>query len=486
MKRQMIYIAVLLTAVCLAQSKEVIVTGKINQVMAKTAYLREMDPYDPASAGKAIDSATIDTNGVFLISLKLQKPVKYTLGFGQFNAIPDLYLWPDDSLYIDIQFGEQTMNYNVFGKGEGYLANKLYTDFSKQFSVTPELAQKYQQVSQSDTIDLLIDFISSHKDKQIDYINKYSSKVPENVKAELIMNIEYDWASTVLSRLIEEMQNQYQSNAIVWDHKQFSAPVLAKVKLNNPDAARSNAYRIFLDRHLMINFLEYYFGKAKEGTELSVKDSYGYLFSSIRNQYKGVALDLEMSKLFNDLFAEMKTNEEYEFAKVEFQKFRKEAKDKGFLPPIEKLFDTQRPLTVGMAAPAFSLPDSTGKMISLSDFKGKVVYIDFWGTWCGPCRKEIPALKELHTKFEANKDVVFMSLALEHGDMKAWKDFVRSQALHGVQLYVDRSNREISQKYRIVSVPTFMLIDKNGNIANPNAKRPSEPGIEDDIKKLLQ
>jgi thiol-disulfide isomerase/thioredoxin len=135
----------------------------------------------------------------------------------------------------------------------------------------------------------------------------------------------------------------------------------------------------------------------------------------------------------------------------------------------------------------FSFPDITGKQVTLSDLKGKVVYIDFWATWCGPCIKEIPSLKELETNYQG-KDVVFLSISIDASkDRKKWEEFVVSKEMKGVQLFVgDKGHKEISAAYKITGIPRFVLVDKEGNIASPDAPRPSSSEIRPLINSLLK
>lgn len=484
--KKMILLAFLAIMFQEAISAEAVISGRTNQLVGYKAYIKEIDYYNTYSEPAIVDSAAInESTGLFNFRLNIRQPGKYSLFIGNYNAVPDVYIWAGDSLYFDVKFDE-TVSYEVTGTGKSYLSNKLITDFLTQFKVTEELQEMYRQASSSDTVDLLVNFITGHRDKQLEYLKNYNKNVPEPAINDLKTNIEYDWASTIISRLQEEIKKQFQSGNIIWGHTKYSDKVMSYVKLNNQDAWKSFSYRNFIQSYIMMKFFDFYFAKVKEGVESSTIDSYKYLFKTAREQFGGVVSDIAVSGLFRDIFAEMKTREDYQYALSEFEQFKKDATVKKFIQGVQMIIDTQQPLLGGMPVPQLTLPDTTGKMVSLSDYKGKVIYIDFWGTWCGPCRKEIPFLKELHTKFENNDKVVFMSVALERGERDAWLNYVRSQGLKGVQLFVEKNNRSIGERFKIASVPTFMLVDKNGNLADINAKRPSDPGIEADIKKLLE
>jgi thiol-disulfide isomerase/thioredoxin len=106
----------------------------------------------------------------------------------------------------------------------------------------------------------------------------------------------------------------------------------------------------------------------------------------------------------------------------------------------------------------------------LADFKGKYVYIDLWATWCNPCRKEFPFLKELEQKFEGAA-ITFLGLSVD-GSREKWESMVRSGALSGVQLYLG-PRTEFQKSYNIEGIPRFILLDRDGVIINPEMTRPS-------------
>ncbi|MCA1757379.1 MAG: TlpA family protein disulfide reductase [Bacteroidales bacterium] len=126
------------------------------------------------------------------------------------------------------------------------------------------------------------------------------------------------------------------------------------------------------------------------------------------------------------------------------------------------------PIMPGMDAPVFNLPDLEGNMVSLKDFAGKYVYIDFWATWCGPCKIEIPVLGQLATDY-ADKNIEIISISVDR-DKQAWIDMVTEDKPNWMQLH-DGVN--LNDEYLVKFIPTFVLIDRNGKILDPRAPRPS-------------
>lgn len=131
--------------------------------------------------------------------------------------------------------------------------------------------------------------------------------------------------------------------------------------------------------------------------------------------------------------------------------------------------------------PALNFTGSTpdGKKVSLSDFKGKVVLVDVWATWCGPCKQQIPALQKLEEEMNG-KDVVFISFSVDEiKNTQKWKDFVLTEKLGGIQLMGDAAfDSSICTDYSINAIPRFMVFSKEGKILTINAPRPSDPALK--------
>ena len=139
-------------------------------------------------------------------------------------------------------------------------------------------------------------------------------------------------------------------------------------------------------------------------------------------------------------------------------------------------------LWIGKSSYDFSLPDSTGRIISMKDFKGKVILIDVWATWCGPCRGEIPYLKQIEEDYKNNKEIVFVGISLDQAkDRKKWSNFIQKENLPGTQL-LDDFGKAFGRKYQIAGIPRFMLIDKKGNWIEVRCPNPSSG---EDLKQYI-
>lgn len=133
-------------------------------------------------------------------------------------------------------------------------------------------------------------------------------------------------------------------------------------------------------------------------------------------------------------------------------------------------------------APDFTLNDLNGKPFSLSQTKGKVVILDFWATWCPPCRMEIPHFESLYNEYK-DKGLEVVGVALDKGGASSVKPFVEE---NGVTYPVLIGNQDVAARYGgIRGIPTTFLIDREGRIVEKYVGYTDKEVFESAIKKLL-
>jgi peroxiredoxin len=142
-----------------------------------------------------------------------------------------------------------------------------------------------------------------------------------------------------------------------------------------------------------------------------------------------------------------------------------------------------RPASDRKPAPDFALKDADGRTVHLSDYKGKVVLLDFWATWCGPCRMEIPWFIEMQRD---KKDRGFEVLGVSMDD-NGWEDVKPFLAEMKINYRVVIGNDQTAQIYGgVESLPTTFLIDRDGKIAVVYLGLTSKKDIQDGVEQLLQ
>lgn len=164
-----------------------------------------------------------------------------------------------------------------------------------------------------------------------------------------------------------------------------------------------------------------------------------------------------------------------------------EARNPNYAPLVkykrERDFAKQQGLRmeIGQPAPEFSFPTPEGdKTMGVKDFKGKLLVLDFWASWCGPCRSEIPHMKELYAKYK-DKGVDILSVSIDKKDAD-WKKALEEEQMPWAQVCTPDAGKEIMKEYIFSGIPYILLLDKEGNIL---AKGLRGEEIDKEIEKIL-
>jgi peroxiredoxin len=133
-------------------------------------------------------------------------------------------------------------------------------------------------------------------------------------------------------------------------------------------------------------------------------------------------------------------------------------------------------------APDFELKDMNGKAIRLSDYRGQVVLLNFWATWCGPCKIEIPWFVEFQRAYK-DRGFTVIGVSVDEDGWEAVRPFLASRQ---VNYPVVVSTVEVEQKYGgVEALPVSFLIDREGRIANTHVGLVTRKTYEDEIRRLL-
>ncbi|MBQ7458669.1 MAG: TlpA family protein disulfide reductase [Bacteroidales bacterium] len=136
----------------------------------------------------------------------------------------------------------------------------------------------------------------------------------------------------------------------------------------------------------------------------------------------------------------------------------------------EKAADKERKLRmmVGQPAPLFTAPTPDGEEIGPETFRGKLLLIDFWASWCGPCRGEVPNLKATYEKFK-DKGVEFLSVSIDKSE-EAWRKAMEEENMPWPQVHAPKAGAEVMDMYQFSGIPFILLLDQEGNIVAKNIR----------------
>ena len=138
-------------------------------------------------------------------------------------------------------------------------------------------------------------------------------------------------------------------------------------------------------------------------------------------------------------------------------------------------------LAEGKVAPEFSFPTPDGKKnLGPQDFKGKILVLDFWASWCGPCRAEIPHLKEAYKEY-SKKGVAFFSVSIDKSDSE-WRKAMKEENMPWAQALAPKAGKDVMKLYQFSGIPYILVLDKEGKIVAKNLRGKA---LTDKLEELL-
>jgi thiol-disulfide isomerase/thioredoxin len=169
-----------------------------------------------------------------------------------------------------------------------------------------------------------------------------------------------------------------------------------------------------------------------------------------------------------------------------FSDFKEAYRQSEYLAALNKTYAEFLALAPGNPAPGFEGLTRDGKMVSIKSLRGKIVYIDIWATWCGPCVAEIPSSINLQQKLAKEEGVQFLNVSLDQ-NRSDWEKFLdRNNDWTGIHIIIGPEKiNSLYDDYKLPGLPAYMLLDQAGKIIDLKAPRPSDEELEMKIRQLL-
>lgn len=459
----------------IAQQANVLVTGSILNDSIGEVILEINKRYINNTVEEY--SATLNATQNFGIACRVEIPQLVTLRYGTKHC--QLFLEPNDSLHIE--FNSQTFPDKISFGQRAKDNNSLWQNYRKQFPKDP-IIFNYRQYRKGihyykihEDLDKLmqqtapLDFVQHLETERQQKESMYrlfkedpDKQLTDEFKIFLQTEFDYDQWLKLLT-YGDVYQGRYRLDTSFLSFLD-TALVLDDLSLGNQN------YRDFITA-----FVHYRCRYQANSTESIYVQLYYYSkhFLAGRTKYftmaqfLATALRKENPTAILPIYEDfIKENPYYELDKV-------------VLDPFQKA----NQFTAGTTAPDFALKNTQGEVVQLSQLKGKVVYLDFWASWCRPCMQKLEALQALKPQFEG-KDVVFLHVSLDRSP-ETWRKTLEEKQFTGQQLFFDPNRSEITDDYEVLSVPTFFLITKEGNFAFTPSSFDSKE-LELALLKLLQ
>ena len=403
------------------------------------------------------EEVAILENGTFSDTIMLDKSGYYTFRVGRERA--PLYLTPGATLQLTLdasQFDESITFSGSEAAENNFLAKKTLI-------IEKHLKQSKELFSLDPTaFEQKLNALQEELNKNI---NAYPT-LSETFKEEQATDIKYIHLVNIDKYPRYHAYYTKQDTTVVYEpfKKQLEA-------VNYDDDAAANASGYY--RQLVVNnFMDTLYNEDQENPDtLSIGQ-------------KGIAmLDKLKSQKIKDIIAKQMAYEirpGNDDATLLYEKLTAVSSDKNFISELNEKYDKIKNLIKGKPSPTFAYQNYKGGTTSLEDLRGNYVYVDVWATWCGPCKREIPYLKEVEKAYH-DKNITFVSISIDQEkDKETWKKMIEEEELGGVQLFAEAAwKSKFATAYAIEGIPRFIIIDPEGNIVSADAPRPSDPKLKE-------
>ncbi|GAB3514386.1 TlpA family protein disulfide reductase [Emticicia fontis] len=398
----------------------------------------------------------------------------------------------NDSTDIFAQSGETELINQLKGLMEAPESQAFMTEFKKKFPESFEKEVRYKQLLVANVDDWEMGLYDERKN-QLDFLKNYPAKDKLSADFQKLVenNIRWNYWHLLLAYSITRSNLDTKLTRVV-SLPSVMIEALDPQKVQDESLLISESYRNFLPFFVTyFNSQEQKFVKyADQVKAISDKNNYALKY------LKGKVLDYTLSKTIYDYCGRITASAaKYWISQVASDNYRKllinhcqETLNKKEEVAKKKEEKSQSPKELLNTGDYPVLTDLNGKQFNFAKYKGKVVYVDFWASWCGPCRQEFPFSKKIHESLteKQRKNIVFLYISIDE-DPNNWKNAVEKLQLNNGEHGYSEGGwaSEMVRKYQINSIPRYMIIDKNGTIVQPNAVRPSSPDTLDILLKLI-
>jgi len=421
--------------------------------------------------------AKLSATGDFRLTLpRLAAPTEVRLGYD--NSYATLYLSPGDDLRLT--FDPARLEQTLAFAGRGANANNYLTQSTLVASREDEARRTPDaQASRLSAADLRR-AADAYRQRRLAALTAYAAAkpLPASFVRQQQQAIEAEWASTLLSYTVRQSAERVRDGYATLPVGYYD--FLRELRLGQRDSL------------------------LKQSPFLSLLMTYGFtqLNDEAGNLPAGTGAGRRLYQRATEALGDGRVRDvavgQYLLGKVESERadirpllpeFAAHNHDSIIARDLRRAVRAHLALANGQPAPDFTLTDASGKKISLSQLRGKVVYLDFWATWCGPCLAEMPASQELRRKF-AGRDVVFLYVSLD-AQAADWHKYLTGKVIasaNAVHLHDGGAfDGPAPKAFNVQSIPSYWIIGRDGRILANNPPRPStSPAIDNVLEEALK
>lgn len=416
--------------------------------------------YDLLGKASWEDVIAIKDNG-FSKNIALNNPAIKMLKYG--NLRKDVFFHPGKSLEVsfDAENIENTFRYGGDLKTENYLMD----------SISGRLDNIDYSYLYAQPLDLTTRYLDSIKNDCEEYLESLLHNYKVTTIFEAYANASFDYFIASLKIMLgEDHDEPYMGYYDFLKELNFKDPKL----LDIPN------YRMFLYYYIQKETNERY--TTLDSIQKQVPDAKFYETLKVIDHLKND--DIRAYSLYTAMIDRLNEYGVNEFDR-HYKYFEMHNIDSKYAEQMRLAYEEKKRIAPGQQAPSFTLVDIDGNQVSLQDFQGKYVYIDFWLTTCPRSARELPDFLKLYADYKSD-NIAFVSISPDQ-DKNAWINYVKEKRNVGTCLWSDNFiDSEVFTEYQVYGTPTYILIDTDGKIIDPVAPKPSSKEIRIIFDKLLK
>lgn len=364
-------------------------------------------------------------------------------------------------------------------------AHQLFIEgFNKQFGQCFNKKSRYDSLQIVNVDEWEMKLFAERK-HQLDFLKNYPQKtaLSDNFQTLVQANINYNYWHYLLAYSIIRSNKNTKLTRVVSLPKIMTDELIPE-KVDNENLMVLETYRDFLPFFVtywnsQANKFEKYADQVKSITDKA---------TTAQKYLKGKTQDYTLAKLIYDNHVNLTASSaKFWISQIDDADYQKEllshcAETLNKKEVVAKKEDK----TKGEGSDFVNL---SGEKFGFENYKGKVLYVDFWASWCGPCRQQFPFSKQMHEKLskKQQKQIIFLYISIDD-DQETWKKAIEKLQLnngeHGISMGGWAS--DAVKKFGINSIPRYMIVDKTGKLVDPNAPRPSDPELLNKLIKLSE
>ena len=427
---------------CTPSENRLIITGTINNpVEDQIRFVTSDSTYQ----------ARVDSTGHFDLNILWNKPSYVTVMHGEESS--RIYLMPDSKLTFELdpeQFDETIKLIGEKSAPSDYLLEKYLLD--------ENFPNVWSRVQNDDAM-IFVTYMDSITAIRNELLAGYQARLPEDFyQRESAVNT-YLRTSFLTTYLLF---NAYNDKPLPTEDEYYA--YRSDLDFNKDELSDLAVYTNTLKNELQIDLIP----------ELDWNDAdsrQAFFENYVSNIEQNVTADKVKATLLVEHIESYKSDVNIDIISGTLSRYQSIIEPSQYAALTETITKIKA-LSPGSAIPNFAFVSPVGEQVQLSEFKGNLVYVDLWATWCGPCLREQPFMEKLIEEYD-DAPVVFLAISIDN-TQTPWKKMLEDRELGGTHVFAENNwSADIMKHFVVEGIPRYLLLDQEGKIIDANAPRPS-------------